>query len=127
MPRLRKVYVRDSNFPQILLSPRPRANTSFAQPTKGSDQQQQPLEVYAKGPDDLDWVTSIAPIATQSSASADPLGQRIKASLAMEDGQGPRWRGEARKSVFVLDGRSGFLTPGFLPSPPKSAGQTVRY
>lgn len=59
LPTLRRLFVRDSNFPELLLYPPP--GPAFATPGAGFNQT---LEVFTKGPEDLDWVyTPFAPQA----------------------------------------------------------------
>ncbi|KAB8360568.1 hypothetical protein FH972_024308 [Carpinus fangiana] len=59
LPTLGRLFVRDSNFPELLMYPPP--NTAFAPQESGGGFNQM-LEVFTKGNEDLDWVyTPFAP------------------------------------------------------------------
>lgn len=71
LPYLRKLYVRHSHFPQLLILPpqsrgprmsmapppqhTPGPPSSFSKPRANRGTFNQPLEIYAKGIDDLEW------------------------------------------------------------------------
>ncbi|KAF2179867.1 F-box domain-containing protein [Zopfia rhizophila CBS 207.26] len=122
LPALRQLYVRDPNFAESLtLAPpvRPFADSPQHTP-RGFNQ---PLEVFSKGLDELEWVfTSVMP-ADAYGRRGSMSGGRPLSSYSASKGLGPQWGGEARKSIVVGNGFGGFLA---VPVPdddrPKSAG-----
>lgn len=107
LPALSHLYVRDPEFPDNLLLTPPTA--PFA--VQNSTGFNQPLEVYTKGLDELDWIfTSIAPMPENghSHRRGSSFSRPVSAYSASK-GLGPQWGGEARKSVIVGNGFGGFL------------------
>ncbi|KAF2725228.1 hypothetical protein K431DRAFT_343210 [Polychaeton citri CBS 116435] len=161
LPALETLYVRDTNFPELLLTPplpgqplapggggdrlslKPTLSKSStgsfaANPTlslyglppgkngaPGTSAFKQPLEIFSKGIDELEWVfTSIAPNNANNYASANSplpappsmraIGGRPLSAYSASRGLGPQWAhggfgGEARQSVVVGNGFGGFL------------------
>lgn len=124
LPTLRKLYVRDPNFPESLtIAPpiRPFAETS--QIPQGFNQ---PLEVYSKGMDELDWIfTSIIPADAYSGRRGSLSGGRPVSSYSAHKGLGPQWGGGDRKSIVVGNGFGGFLAVPADNERPRSAGNTA--
>jgi hypothetical protein len=118
LPALRQLYVRDPDFPEILTLAPPIRPFSEAPPPMFN----QPLEVYSKGLDELEWIfTSIIP--PESSGRRPSLsGGRPVSSYSAHKGLGPQWGGEARKSVVVPNGFGGFLAVPADDARPRSAG-----
>ncbi|KAK8209083.1 hypothetical protein M8818_003778 [Zalaria obscura] len=129
LPALTQLFVRDPEFPELLLLPPPkapfggmggeagqRASVASLGPPRGFNQ---PLEVYSKGLDELEWVfTSIASHSPSSphrnSVFNSAANGRPLSSYSASRGLGPQWAqggfgGEARKSVVVGNGFGGFL------------------
>ena len=118
LPALRQLYVRDPDFPEILTLAPPIRPFSETPPPMFN----QPLEVYSKGLDELDWIfTSIIPPET-SGRRASLSGGRPLSSYSAHKGLGPQWGGEARKSIVVPNGFGGFLAVPADDARPKSAG-----
>ncbi len=118
LPALRKLYVRDPDFPEVLTLAPPIRPFSDAPPPMFN----QPLEVFSKGLDELDWIfTSIIP-PEASGRRASLAGGRPLSSYSAHKGLGPQWGGEARKSVVVPNGFGGFLAVPVDDGRPKSAG-----
>ena len=155
LPSLRKLYIRHAQFPELLAyPPQPGGpRKSLAPPAKtGSGPQAQlrrtatqrarftqPLEVFAKGTDDLEWaftslsvddadepplpstagMSSLAPPSapfaggrpgsSHSNRGSDAMGKSVSAYAATQSKLGPQWGGEARKSVMMGNGQGGFL------------------
>lgn len=118
LPALTELYVRDPSFPDLLLLPLdkriPDKITSSAVPipaTPGFSPPRglnQPLLVYTKGLDELEWnFTSVSP---PSPSISGPRSATRPISLMGADILGPTWGKEARKSVMVGNGLGGFLT-----------------
>lgn len=121
MPALEQLYVRDPEFAELLLLPPPvapfangtrsRASTLSNAAPRGFHQ---PLEVFSKGLDELEWVfTAIAPPSVSGRRGSSVGGRPISAYSASR-GLGPQWAqggfgGDARKSVIVGNGFGGFL------------------
>jgi hypothetical protein len=122
LPSLRKLYVRDPNFPESLtLAPpiRPFADSPQHTP-RGFNQ---PLEVYSKGMDELDWIfTSIIPADGHTGRRGSMSGGRPLSSYSAHKGLGPQWGGDARKSIVVPNGFGGFLAVPSDNERPRSAG-----
>lgn len=138
LPALTQLFVRDPDFPELLLLPPPpapfaeggsRASTASMHPPRGFNQ---PLEVFSKGLDENDWVfTSIMPTFSpngQRRGSASLSGGRPLSAYSASRGLGPQWAqggfgGEARKSIIVGNGFGGFLAVPQEETPrPMSAG-----
>jgi hypothetical protein len=118
LPTLRELYVRDPDFPEILTLAPPVRPFSEAPPPMFN----QPLEVYSKGPDELEWIfTSIIP---QGGGGRRPSvsGGRPVSSYSAHKGLGAQWGGDARKSVVVPNGFGGFLAVPADDARPRSAG-----
>jgi hypothetical protein len=123
LPALRKLYVRDPDFPESLtLAPpvRPFADSPHHTP-RGFNQ---PLEVFSKGLDELEWIfTSIIPADAYTGRRGSVSGGRPLSSYSASKGLGPQWGGEARKSIVVPNGFGGFLAVPADDERPRSAGQ----
>ncbi|KAF2871348.1 hypothetical protein BDV95DRAFT_494501 [Massariosphaeria phaeospora] len=122
LPALRKLYVRDPEFPESLtLAPpvRPFADSPAHTP-RGFNQ---PLEVFSKGLDELEWIfTSILP-ADSYGRRGSMSGGRPLSSYSASKGLGPQWGGDSRKSIVVPNGFGGFLAvPAETNERPRSAG-----
>lgn len=119
LPGLRQLYVQDPDFPEILtLAPPIRPFSEAPQPMFN-----QPLEVFSKGLDELEWIFTsiIPPEAGQRRASM--VGGRPLSSYSAHKGLGPQWGGDSRKSVVVPNGFGGFLAiPADGDNRPRSAG-----
>lgn len=120
LPTLRDLYVRDATFPEtLLLAPPPRL---FGGGEKGPEFSMgglsQPLNVYSKGLDELEWnFTPYEPISTR--------GRRDSTTrpVSFHEAQLSRsWGGDARKSVLVGNGFGGFLAVPVEEERPKSSG-----
>ncbi|RAK73806.1 F-box domain protein [Aspergillus fijiensis CBS 313.89] len=110
LPALRDLYVRDSSFPEtLLLAPPPRllggGEGEGMGPQFFHGGLAQPLNVYSKGLDELEWnFTPYEPPSTR--------GRRASTTrpVSFHDAQLSRtWGGDARKSVLVGNGFGGFL------------------
>lgn len=117
LPSLRDLYVRDAHFPDTLtLAPPPRFGAGGAVPRPQTIKQ--PLSVYSKGIDELEWnFTSYEP--------AGPTGRRssVTRPISFNGAQlSPAWGGEARRSVLVGNGFGGFLAVPADEGRPKSSG-----
>jgi hypothetical protein len=118
LPALRQLYVRDNDFPETLILAPPVRPFADA-PPRGFDQ---PLEVFSKGLDELEWIfTSIMP-ADGHGRRASMAGGRPLSSYSAHKGLGPQWGGDARKSVVVPNGFGGFLAIPAEAERPQSAG-----
>ncbi|EAW14903.1 F-box domain protein [Aspergillus clavatus NRRL 1] len=120
LPALRDLYVRDASFPEaLLLAPPPRL---FGRGERGPQSfgggLSQPLNVYSKGLDELEWnFTPYEPPQTR--------GRRDSTTrpVSLHDAQLSRtWGGDARKSVLVGNGFGGFLAIPVNEERPKSSG-----
>ncbi|KAF9886480.1 hypothetical protein FE257_011387 [Aspergillus nanangensis] len=120
LPALRDLYVRDANFPEaLLLAPPPRLfGGGEAGPQFAGGVLTQPLNVYSKGLDELEWnFTPYEPPATR--------GRRDSTTrpVSFHDAQlGRSWGGDARKSVLVGNGFGGFLAVPVDEERPRSSG-----
>ncbi|KAI9667169.1 MAG: hypothetical protein M1831_001346 [Alyxoria varia] len=125
LPCLRKLFVRESRFAEMLLAmpPVPHTRGASGPPHIGFNQE---LEIYAKGPEDLDWVFTpfakdeLPPPSTQRGlpARSSFSGRPISAAVATQgQSEAPQWGGGARMSVMMGNGQGGFLAvPGAVPS-----------
>lgn len=135
LPALTTLYVRDQNFPELLLLPpitapfgnggQDRASQTLSSTFNHMSLNQasvtgggfnQTLEVFSKGIDELEWVfTSIMPPApNRDKRSSSMVGGRPLSAYNASRGLGPQWArggfgGEARQSVIVGNGFGGFL------------------
>ncbi|KAB8218963.1 hypothetical protein BDV33DRAFT_117117 [Aspergillus novoparasiticus] len=120
LPALRDLYVRDAGFPEtLLLAPPPRLfGGGESGPQFGGGILAQPLNVYSKGLDELEWnFTPYEPPSTR--------GRRDSTTrpVSFHDAQLSRsWGGDARKSVLVGNGFGGFLAVPVDDGRPKSSG-----
>ncbi|KKK17645.1 F-box domain protein [Aspergillus rambellii] len=120
LPALRDIYVRDADFPEaLLLTPPPRLlGGGETGPQFLGGGLAQPLNVYSKGLDELEWnFTPYEPLSTH--------GRRDSTTrpVSFHDPQLSRsWGGEARKSVLVGNGFGGFLAIPVEDGRPKSSG-----
>ncbi|KAE8356688.1 hypothetical protein BDV28DRAFT_83407 [Aspergillus coremiiformis] len=120
LPALRDLYVRDGRFPEtLLLAPPPRlfgggnGGPQFAGATLS-----QPLNVYSKGLDELEW--NFTPYEPPSTGGRRDGTTR---PVSLHDAQlGRSWGGDARKSVLVGNGFGGFLAVPADDGRPKSSG-----
>ena len=105
LPNLVNLYVRDPNFADTLtLTPPSRPFSS-----KPSVTLTQPLSVFSKGPNELEWnFTSVAP-PDAGHGRKGSLSATRPVSLMGAESLSPAWGGGARKSVIVGDGSGGFL------------------
>ncbi|KAA8642903.1 hypothetical protein EYZ11_011296 [Aspergillus tanneri] len=120
LPALRDLYVRDSSFPEtLLLAPPPRLfGGGESGPQQPDGVLMQPLNVYSKGLDELEW--NFTPYEPPSSH-----GRRdsVTRPISLHDAQLSRtWGGDARKSVLVGNGFGGFLAVPVDDERPKSSG-----
>lgn len=121
LPALRQLYVRDPDFPEILTLAPPIRPFSEAPPPMFN----QPLEVYSKGLDELEWIfTSIIP-PDGPGRRMSVAGGRPVSSYSAHKGLGPQWGGDARKSVVVPNGLGGFLAIPADDARPRSAGHAT--
>ncbi|CAI6294340.1 unnamed protein product [Periconia digitata] len=119
LPALRQLYVRDPDFPESLTLAPPIRPFADAPPSQGFNQ---PLEVFSKGLDELEWIfTSIMP-ADGFGRRASMVGGRPLSSYSANKGMGPQWGGDARRSVVVPNGFGGFLAIPAENDRPRSAG-----
>ncbi|CAI7590374.1 unnamed protein product [Penicillium pancosmium] len=122
LPALRDLYVRDANFPDtLLLAPPPRifGGGGGNGPQPRNRGLTQPLNVYSKGLDELEWnFTPYDPgvLPGRGGANTRPVSFH-EAQLNRS------WGGESRKSVLVGNGFGGFLAvPADEDERPKSSG-----
>lgn len=121
LPALRQLYVRDPDFPEILTLAPPIRPFSEAPPPMFN----QPLEVYSKGLDELEWIfTSIIP-PDGPGRRMSVAGGRPLSSYSAHKGMGPQWGGDARKSIVVPNGFGGFLAVPADDARPRSAGHAT--
>ncbi|KAF2646804.1 hypothetical protein P280DRAFT_19134 [Massarina eburnea CBS 473.64] len=119
LPALRQLYVRDPDFPESLTLAPPVRPFADAPPPRGFSQ---PLEVFSKGLDELEWIfTSITP-ADGFGRRGSMAGGRPLSSYSAHKGLGPQWGGDARRSVVVPNGFGGFLAIPAESERPQSAG-----
>lgn len=136
---LSKLYVRDSEFPQMLLLAPPaplfaddQSHLPSTSPKKGHARFNQKLEVYTKGMDEVDWAfSSLASMSPSGhhhrgasiSSTARSIHRRGLSALSLsaanvgsrvsmyniDKGMTMPWVGEARKSIVVGNGYGDFL------------------
>ena len=113
LPSLNKLYVRDPNFAEtLLLQPPGPLYAGGSRPGFN-----QALEVYSKGPDDLDWVSTaltpesppLGPSFAPGRQSRSSFSGRPVSAINATRGGGPQWGGGARMSVMMSNGQGGFL------------------
>lgn len=122
LPSLRDLYVRDAQFPDtLLLAPPPRLLGG------GEDGPQmiggglsQPLNVYSKGLDELEW--NFTPYEPESAWGGGSNGTKTRPVSFQEAQLSRSWGGDARKSVLVGNGFGGFLAVPEDDGRPKSSG-----
>lgn len=122
LPTLRDLYVRDAQFPDTLslASPPPRLfGGGETGPQTAGGGLSQPLNVYSKGLDELEWnFTPCDPDPAQGRS-----GARTRPVSFQEAQLSRSWGGEARKSVLVGNGFGGFLAvPADGDERPRSSG-----
>lgn len=133
LPKLSKLYVRDSEFPQMLLLAPPapafadEVSRPVTPPRKIRGKFTQTLEVYTKGMDEVEWAfTSIASASPgshhhrvtsinnltrprhQRGLSGNSIGNRVS-TYNLDKGMTMPWVGEARKSIIMGNGYGDFL------------------
>jgi hypothetical protein len=119
LPALRNLYVLDGSFADtLLLAPPPRLYGGGEDgPRPSTARLRQPLAVYTKGMDELEWnYTQFEPTPSGRRASATRPISFHAAQLS------PRWGGDARQSVVVGNGFGGFLAVPVDEGRPKSSG-----
>lgn len=126
LPALRDLYVRDAHFPDTLLlasPPRLFAGGDENGPQMVGGGLSQPLNVYSKGLDELEW--NFTPYEPNSSLGRNGTKTR---PVSFQEAQLSRsWGGDARKSVLVGNGFGGFLAvPADEDDRPKSSGGSKR-
>jgi hypothetical protein len=89
LPALRALYVRDDDFPELLVARAPRMRAG---------EWKQPLDIFTKGLDEVEWKFSSLGATTDLGLSP-PRAPSLSTP----------WGGEARRSVVVGDGLGGFL------------------
>jgi hypothetical protein len=107
LPALRDLYVRDAQFPDtLLLAPPPRLFGGGENgPQFAGGGLTQPLNVYSKGLDELEW--NFTPYDPDSALGRSGVRTR---PVSFQEAQLSRsWGGDARKSVLVGNGFGGFL------------------
>ncbi|TKA79935.1 hypothetical protein B0A49_02493 [Cryomyces minteri] len=129
LPALEELYVRDPDFPELMLLAPPVPTFAGDSPQRSNSPTagfNQTLCVYSKGLDELDWVhTSLTPSPIHSRGRRGSMlsvsSGRPMSSYSASRGLGPQWAmgGEARRSVIVGNGFGGFLAvpQDELPSP----------
>jgi hypothetical protein len=118
LPALRQLYVRDPEFPDVLTLAPPIRPFSEEPPPMFN----QPLDIYAKGSDELEWIfTSILPPEAHGRRLSVSVGRPVS-SYSAHKGLGAQWGGEARQSVVVPNGFGGFLAVPAEQARPRSAG-----
>lgn len=126
LPALRDLYVRDAQFPNsLLLAPPPRLSGGGENGPQAMDRGlHQPLNVYSKGLDELEW--NFTPYDPESSFGCKS-GARTRPVSFQEAQLSRSWGGDARKSVLVGNGFGGFLAvPADDDERPMSSGGSKR-
>lgn len=122
LPALRDLYVRDANFPDtLLLAPPPRifGGGEFSSSKPSNIGLNQPLNVYSKGMDELEWnFTPYEPPSTRGRRDSKTRPVSLHGAQLS-----PQWGGEARRSVLVGNGFGGFLAVPVDEERPKSSGK----
>lgn len=111
LPALRELYVRDSSFPESLLTPpaRPFSDSHLAPPSNRPKALNQALSVYSKGMEEMEWnFTSMEP-ASEVNGRRGSMSESRPLSFGGAENLSPAWGGQARKSVMVGNGLGGFL------------------
>ncbi|KKY24855.1 putative f-box domain protein [Diplodia seriata] len=86
-----------------------------------------PLNIYAKGLDELDWIFSTFQPPDEPGHRGSFSGGRPLSEYNASRGLGPQWGNDNRKSVVVGNGFGGFLAvPAEMPERPKSAGSWTK-
>ena len=126
LPALVDLFVRDSDFAESLLLPPPpprggllganNVNNPFAMLT-------QPLNVYSKGLDELEW--NFTPYEPPSARPGNRDSTTRPISVRSAHLSSP-WGGDARKSVLVGNGFGGFLAVPTSEGRPKSSSSMKR-
>ncbi|CAG8287692.1 unnamed protein product [Penicillium salamii] len=118
LPALRDLYVRDSQFPDtLLLMPPPRLFGGGESGPRTTGGLAQPLNVYSKGLDELEWNFTPydpSPVSGRRDSRTRPVSFH-EAQLSRS------WGGDARKSVLVGNGFGGFLAVPAEEERPKSS------
>ncbi|KAJ5919570.1 hypothetical protein N7454_009405 [Penicillium verhagenii] len=106
LPALRDLYVRDAQFPDtLLLAPPPRLFGGGENGPQMMGGLSQPLNVYSKGLDELEW--NFTPYEPDSALGRSGATTR---PVSFQEAQLSRsWGGDSRKSVLVGNGFGGFL------------------
>ncbi|KAJ5765203.1 hypothetical protein N7520_004762 [Penicillium odoratum] len=106
LPALRDLYVRDAQFPDtLLLAPPPRLFGGGENGPQMMGGLSQPLNVYSKGLDELEW--NFTPYEPDSTLGRSGTTTR---PVSFQEAQLSRsWGGDSRKSVLVGNGFGGFL------------------
>lgn len=126
LPSLTDLYVRDPDFAETLTLAPPMP--SFATDGGGAPSGlTQPLNIYTKGLDELDWIFSTFEPPEEPGRRGSFSGGRPLSQYDAARGLGPQWGGDNRKSVVVGNGFGGFLAvPTEIPERPKSAGSWTK-
>jgi hypothetical protein len=107
LPNLTNLYVRDPTFAETLLLSPPSRPFS---PSKPTFKFSQPLSVFSKGPNELEWnFTSVVPPPAAGHRRNGSLSATRPISVMGAESLSPAWGGGARKSVVVGNGLGGFL------------------
>lgn len=120
LPALRDLYVRDADFPDtLLLAPPPRLFGGGEDgPRTFSMGLSQPLDIYSKGMDELEWnFTPYEPPSTRGRRNSTTRPVSFHGAQLS-----PSWGGQARRSVLVGNGFGGFLAVPVDDERPKSSG-----
>ncbi|KAL1625783.1 hypothetical protein SLS54_003255 [Diplodia seriata] len=126
LPNLKELYVRDPDFAETLTlaPPMPSYATDGGSGSRGLTQ---PLNIYAKGLDELDWIFSTFQPPDEPGHRGSFSGGRPLSEYNASRGLGPQWGNDNRKSVVVGNGFGGFLAvPAEMPERPKSAGSWTK-